>query len=65
MGKEQNIRVAYVKPEIKTAHVLMGSMILEVSFPGDHNPGVTRQDLRKSQVKRPRVHFPFMIKTEP
>jgi hypothetical protein len=35
MGKEQNIRVAYVKPEIKTAHVLMGSMILEVSSPGD------------------------------
>ena len=40
MGKEQNIRVAYVKPEIKTVHILMGSMILEVSFPGDHNPGV-------------------------
>ena len=26
MDKEQNIRAAYVKPEIKTVHVLMDSM---------------------------------------
>ena len=27
MDKEQNIRAAYVKPEIKTVHVLMDSML--------------------------------------
>ena len=31
MDKEQNIRAAYVKPEIKTVHVLMDSMLLETS----------------------------------
>ena len=40
MDKEQNIRAAYVKPEIKTVHVLMDSMLLEASYPGDHQPGV-------------------------
>lgn len=40
MDKEQNIRAAYVKPEIKTVHVLMDSMLLETSYPGDHKPGV-------------------------
>lgn len=40
MDKEQNIRAAYVKPEIKTVHVLMDSMLLEASYPGDHNPAV-------------------------
>lgn len=40
MDKEQNIRAAYVKPEIKTVHVLMDSMLLEASFPGDHEKGV-------------------------
>ena len=39
MDKEQNIRAAYVKPEIKTVHVLMDCMLLEASFPGDHKPG--------------------------
>ena len=32
MDKEQNIRAAYVKPEIKTVHVLMDSMLLEASW---------------------------------
>ena len=40
MDKERNIRAAYVKPEIKTVHVLMDSMLLETSYPGDHKPGV-------------------------
>ena len=40
MDKEQNIRAAYVKPEIKTVHVFMDSMLLETSYPGDHQPGV-------------------------
>ena len=39
MDKEQNIRAAYVKPEIKTVHVLMDSMLLEASYPGDHKKG--------------------------
>lgn len=43
MDKEQNIRAAYVKPEIKTVHVLMDSMLLEASYPGDHELGPTEE----------------------
>ena len=43
MDKEQNIRAAYVKPEIKTVHVLMDSMLLEASYPGDHEQGPTEE----------------------
>lgn len=59
MDKEQNIRAAYVKPEIKTVHVFMDSMLLETSYPGDHQPGVHKPGPQEESSEGAKSSFFF------
>lgn len=42
MDKEQNIRAAYVKPEIKTVHVLMDKYVIRGILPWGPQAGSPR-----------------------